>query len=160
MRHTIIVLFALLFSASAAAQNKHRAYPLGTKLSAVSLNAAAASRTFTVGPTLGRDSLLDYGTLVLEYTFTHANNGTISTTCTAGQTVATADKTLTTCVVSGGNCTIQFGGVATTATLTTDKKWLWRLGIKGIKALSCVVAHGGTPAAGDVITVTGYVVTD
>jgi hypothetical protein len=155
-----VILALLAVPSLVTGQNKHRVYPLGTKLSAVSLNAAPASRTFTVGPTIGNDRLLDYGTLVMEIAFTHTNNGAITTTCTTGLTAATATKTMTTCTVSAGDCNLQWGGVMVTPTLTTDTSWSQRLNIRGHPALSCVVSHGGTPAAGDVVTLTAYLVTD
>lgn len=141
------------------AQNKTRHYPLGTLLNNVALNAGAPALTFTVGPDLGNDELLDYEKLALTYTYTHNNNGTMTTTCTTGATGATATATMTTCdtTTTPGTCIIKWAGIGVTPSLTTDKEWFWRLGMGGARALSCVVAHGGSPDSNDRISVTGEV---
>lgn len=159
----ILAFVAVLFVAlPLQAQTKNRAYPLGVKLNAVALNAAAASRTFTVGPAVGRDTLLDYSKLVVELFYDYsAVAGTINLTCLTGQTVATAVYQMTTCSVTAGACTVNIGaGSFTTASLSADTYFSVRLGISGYKALSCTVTHGGGGGANDKITATAYLVKD
>lgn len=161
MRKFITALFLLVANTSFA-QEKNRSYPLGVLLNNIALNASSATRTFTVGPSVGRDTLLDYSKLVveMEYDYTAAA-GTIALVCLTGQTVATADKQLTTCTVSSGACTVNIGaGSFTTASLSADTKWVLRLDVSGYKALSCTVTHGGTPTANEKLTARGYLVKD
>jgi hypothetical protein len=160
------LIFAIVCSVAIPAfgqsHPKNRSYPLGTLLDAVALNAAAASRTFTVGPTIGRDDLLDYSKLIVELYYDYsAVAGTINLTCLTGQTVATATYQMTTCSVGAAACTVNIGsGNFTTASLSADTYFSLRLGISGYKALSCTVTHGGGGGANDKITVTGYLVKD
>lgn len=127
---------------------------LGTGNTGVALNGAAGTRTFTV------DDLDGFDQVTLGIQFTHANNGTLSFTCTGVSPTAlgvtSVSTTLTTCSVSAGNCTLNLGGVWTTATtLTADTDFNFPIGVTGEEKVTCVVAHGGTPAAGDTIIVTG-----
>lgn len=157
------IVFILFVAVPAVAQEKNRTLSLGTLLNAVASNAAAASRTFTVGPTLGRDHLLNYSKAVFEIFYDYTSSaGAVTMTCTSGQTVATANFQLTLCQTSSGSgvCTVNIGaGVFTTASLSADTRYSVVLGIAGRPALSCVMSHA-SPGAGEKFTVTGYLVKD
>jgi len=149
-----IIVLSLALAAPAHAQKEaglHSTYQLGTLLNAVSLNAVAGSRTFTVSSNL----LKGYNKAFFHVAFTHANNGTLTLTCTGGPTAADNAYAPTTCTVSTGTCTLNFAGVFVTPSLTTDKSYTIEMGVGGVKNLSCVMAHGGSPAAGDVVTIKG-----
>lgn len=155
---------ATICASAAAAQPNPNACELATTatsehrlLNAVALNGGAGARTFTVA---GLDG---FRTLSLDPQYTWANNGTLTFTCT-GKSAASAtstptptpvDTTLTTCSTAAGTCTLNFGGVVVTPSLTANKNFTFQLGIAGQSSITCVVVHGGTPGAGDILTVTG-----
>lgn len=154
----LLLAAVLLFSTppTLAQAGDVKAHPLGTLLSAVALNGAAATRTFTVGPALTNGTrLYNYSILTLRVAYTWANNGTLTVTCTEGDTVATATATPTTCTVASGTCTLNYAGVFVTPSLTASKTFKIDMGLTGSQALSCVVAHGGVPNANDKVTVSG-----
>lgn len=150
---TLFAVLILSIALPVAAEN--RATGVGTPLDNVAMNAAAGTRTFTVGPDIGRVKLASYSYIVFEFDFTHANSGNIVLTCSVGQTAATANKTPQVCSGSG-TCTLNDAGIFSKA-VTGDKKWSARMGIRGFLAMSCVASHSGSPAAGDKLTVVGYV---
>jgi hypothetical protein len=158
LRLIATLAFLLPHLALAAGEpGKRYVMDLGTLLDAKALNGAAATRTFTVGPRENNIDILGYDEIVLEHYFDYtATAGTITTTCKVGRTVATAAFSPTTCTTATGTCTVNMGGVFVTASLSADTKWVVRMRIEGYAALSCVVAHGGSPGATDKITVTGY----
>jgi hypothetical protein len=125
-------------------------------LSAVAMNGAAATRTFTVDLS-DSQGMGTFATVVFFFNFVHANNGVISLTCTGGPTDTDKDYILTTCDAASveGECAGHNAGIlrSGTANLTGDKKWEQRLTVRGVKYLSCVAAHGGAPAAGDLLTI-------
>lgn len=132
-------------------------------LEAVALNAGASSLTFYVGPKtpscqgISGKPVEIYDRLLLEVYFDYgATAGTITMTCTVGQTQATAIYSPTTCTMSSGTCTINMSGVAVTASLSADTYWQDLRGTLGNPVVKCVVAHGGAPGATDKISVKGY----
>jgi len=140
-------------------------YHLGTLLDNVALNGAASTRTFTVGPDLGDSStglrkgeVARYAQLVLDVSYTHANNGALSFTFLCGDTVASATRKPTTATVASGNATLNIGGVVSTPSLSANSLFTFPFGKTGLPALSVVVAHGGAPSASDKITVKGWLV--
>jgi hypothetical protein len=163
---TAIVAAVTLMATAAIAgdEAKHMAWPLGTLLDDVALNAAAASRTFTVGPTIGPNNnqrLFGFSTVVLDVAYTYANTGTLTFTCTGtGLDSSTADKTLTTCTTASGTCTLNWAGSVVTPSLSASKKFVFPLGVGALQAITCVVAHSGTPSASDKITVVGTAIAD
>jgi len=118
-----------------------------SKLSAVALNGAAGTRTFTADVE-GWDMAVFY--LFFDYT---ATAGTITLTCTVGPDTTTYTYTPQVCTLSGGTCTGADSGIFTHASMSADTRWSWRMGVRGYRYMSCVAAHGGTPAATDKITV-------
>lgn len=161
LRFVVLSVALILGSvpARAASQEVGKATILdvGTQLDAVALNAAAASRTFTIGPRFSNENVLGYTELVLEHFFDYtANAGTITTTCLVGRTAATATFSPTTCTTSLGTCTVNMAGIFVTASLSADTKYVVRMRVEGYPTIKCTVAHGGTPGATDKITVTGY----
>ena len=116
------------------------------------LNGAAATRTLTIGPTAcGRD-LTSYKTMVIETSYSYAAAGAITWTCTQGPSASQAVYAMSTCTTSGGTCTLNWSGVATTPSLSADKQYGVRIDIKGYPVVKCVVSHGGTPGATDFIS--------
>jgi len=169
---TTLALLAIVALPAGASQDQHLTYPLGTVLSGVALNGAAATRTFYIGPNARASDYTDstdatsgpqlrgFSKLLLELKYTHNNNGAITTTCTGGGTRATATSTLTTCTVAAGTCTVNFGGVFVTSSLSADKDWTQVMGLNSEPAIKCVISHGGTPDADDTITVNAWLMAD
>jgi len=152
-RFLICLVAVSLFPLTVQAEKGFRLCKLGTKLSAVSLNAAAASRTFTAGPTSCNDNMASYTYLVIEAAYTHSNSDDLVITCTVGGTVATATKTPQLCT-GAGTCTANDAGIFSKA-VTGDKNFAVRMGIRGFPAVSCVASHA-TAGAGDILTVIAY----
>ncbi len=122
-------------------------------LNDVALNdGTAANRTFTVYNLDGND------TLAIDFKYTHANNGTLTFTCTgkrATKAGETEDNTvLTTGTLSSGTFTLIASGIVVTPSLSANTVMDFVLGVKGQSKMSCLVEHGGTPNASDKITVT------
>lgn len=144
---------AVLVSCGGRIGPRHSSSPNITYLSAVALNGAAATRTWQINDALG------WATAVLFVEYTHANNGALTVTCTASDDANTTDFTLQTCTISGGACTLNDAGTYATGSLTGDKDYTFRVGLLGYDDVECVIAHGGAPDANDLVTVTGYLVT-
>lgn len=162
---TIALIATILASGTALGQaekGRQTNRRLGTKLDAVALNAAAASRTFNIGAVSATNTnpiAAGYRWLLLKIAFTHANNGTLTILCDdADDATGTTNYTMTTCSTASGACTLNFVTGATTSTLTGDKNFSVRLDIAGHGFLECSVTHNGTPAAGDVVSVTAELV--
>lgn len=154
MRATLAFLTALLWATPTLAGKALVAPPTDSRLllNDVALNAAAGSRTFEWAGVLG------YETVVFLIDYTHANNGTLTLTCTVSDDANTTDYKPTTCEVSSGTCAVKTGGVFVTDSLSASLKYAVRMGIRGYKDLQCVIAHGGSPNASDTVTINGYVV--
>jgi len=150
----LTLLLVLAFAVPASAEKLTRRCRLRPLLTAVSLNAGAASRTFTVGPKECNAEVSGYAMLTLEVAHTWAKDGNIVLTCLVGSTIATATFTPQACAGSG-TCTAVDGGIFSKG-VTADKSYSVRLGHRGYAAISCVASHDNTPGAGDVVTVTGY----
>lgn len=148
----------LLFApVPAASQSTVDFCSLGTEgkvIDAKSMNGAASTLTFTFGPRQCARNVASFKWLVVEAEFTHTTSGNVLFTCTNGRSVATADKTPQTCTGSG-TCTATDAGIVSKA-VTGNKKWSFRVGIRGYRAWSCVASHDNTPAAGDVLTSYAY----
>lgn len=161
MRRLLLTLAVLIASSAGHAKpEKHLATGLTTCLDDVALNGAASTRTFTwpCAPA-GHQDALGYATLVMFVDFTHDNDGTLTLTCTVSDDGA-AQFDPTTCSTSGGTCTLNFGGVFVTSSLTADKKYAVRMGIRGYRKGECVLAHGGSAGASDKATVTSYLIAE
>jgi hypothetical protein len=151
------ILMAILLTASAAsAQNLWCAVgrDRGRVLKAVALNGSAASRTFSFGPKICGKSAAVYRYLILDVEYTHTTSGNVLFTCTTGYNLSTANRTPQTCV-GAGTCTALDGGIVSKA-VTGSKNYVARLGLRGMRAWSCVASHDNTPAAGDIVTVHAY----
>lgn len=144
-----IALAALILLGLTSGTHDHDGVHIG--LNAQAMNAAAGSRTFTLGPVDG------FATIQFWFDFTHTTDGIISLTCTGGPLSGDKDYTLTQCAKASteGECAAIDSGVlkSGTANLTADKKWDGRLGMRGARYMSCVAVHDNTPAAGDILTV-------
>lgn len=152
-----LILAALPSLSYGQQQGKANVKDIGTQLNAVALNAAAGSRTFTIGPRVENEDVLGYTELVLEHYFDYtANAGTITTACLVGRSTTTATFSPTTCTVSSGTCTVNLAGNFVTASLGADTRYVVRMRVEGYPVIKCTVTHGGTPGATDKITVTGY----
>jgi len=160
-----LVLFLLCSSAFAQEGVRHATYDLGTLLDAVALNGAAATRTFTVGPTLSnRINLVGFSTIGFDVNYTYSAGGVLTFTCTgtsgSGAAATYAVNTLTTCTTSAGTCTLNWAGVVNTPTLAADKKFNFPLGVSSLQSVKCAVSLSGSPAAGDIVTVKGTAIAD
>ena len=164
MRRLGLLLGLLFAPAAASAQASYGRCVLATLLNDVALNGAAATRTFTIAkPTTnapGTCALVDssgrsYRQLNLFLKFTHANNGTLSTSCTFSPDAGTNDYEPTTCDVSSGTCTLAFAGTWTTPSLSAAKKYTFPVTILGYSHIECVTTHGGAPNASDKLHVIG-----
>jgi hypothetical protein len=163
------IILAIMLTASVAnANEQNKTTSLGTLLSAVDLSGAAATRTFYVGaqtdcsgtcdPTSATDNssggeqVLGFTLLNLSFYYTHSAGGTITTTCTGGDTRGTATLTLTTGTLASGTLTLVWGGVQVTPTLAGSKDWTQLLGLQTHKVYKCVVEHS---ASAGTLTVKG-----
>lgn len=161
MKKYLLAMSFLVFVLPAYAQDtggNRKVSQTVTGLDAVALNGAAATRTFVISTDSDQNSNTGstangYMAIHFWVDFTHANNGTLTLTCTVGPSSADNDYTPTTCTVASGTCTLNFGGVIVTPSLSADKKYEASMLILGNRDVSCVMAHGGTPAAGDIVTV-------
>lgn len=170
MRNAYLLITFLSLSLPPALAQAQRGCPdvlfLGTQLDAVALNAAPASRTVTIGPTAQRSThasekcdVATYNKIVYDVSYDYtAAAGTISMTVTGGATAATATRSLTSCTPSAGNCTINMGGVATTASLSADTSWVIPVGTSNARVIKAVFEHGGTPTANEKTTVKVWLV--
>ena len=123
-------------------------------LNAVALNASAPDRTFTI------DNPMGFATFTAFVDYTHANNGTLTLTCTASDDNNVTPFTLTTCVVASGICTLKDAGVyVTDGALTGDKQYVIPVGIRGYPSVECILDHGGAPNGSDLVTLTGFTIT-
>jgi hypothetical protein len=117
------------------------------------MNGAASTLTFTFGPRECARNVASFKWLVIEGEFTYSSKaGNVVATCLTGRSVATADKTPQTCA-GAGTCTALDAGVVSKA-VTANKKWAFRIGIRGYRAWSCVVSHDNSPTASEIFT--GY----
>lgn len=152
-----VALLALPTIATAGAGDKHLVGPdrsaVTSGLSAVALDGAAGTRTFTFNP-------VGYARVIFYVDYTHSNDGTLTLTCTASDDGNTTDFALTTCTEASGTCTLNFAGVIVTPSLTTDKDFVAVLGVHSYRSVECVLEHGGTPDSADVATITYDLTTD
>jgi hypothetical protein len=119
------------------------------------MNAAAGVRTFTFGPRECTSNVSNYNWLVVEMEFTYSSKaGNMIVTCTNGRSVATADKTPQVCI-GAGTCTATDAGIVSKA-VTANKKWSFRVGIRGYRAWSCVASHDNSPTASEKLTTYAY----
>ena len=88
-----------------------------------------------------------------EAEFTYSSKaGSVLMTCLTGRSVATADKTPQVCA-GAGTCTLLDGAILTKA-VTANKKWKFRMGLRGYRAWSCIFSHDNSPTASELFT--GY----
>lgn len=151
----LILLLALSFAVPTVAHADENFCRVGKSRGVIykqAMNGGAALRTFSLPPKARgcAEPTSNYRFLVMDLTYTKATNGIITMTCTTGQDVKKANHTPQTCVGSG-TCTLTDGGVFS-KTVTASANFSFRLGIRGYRAWTCVVAHSA-PAAGDIITV-------
>ena len=138
---------------------KHSVYPLGTLLDNIALNGSATVRTFALGPDIGSAQLFDYATLVLRCAFTYSATGTLTMTVTTGDTAATATAKIMSPTISSGAVTLKSAGTYATESLTNSLEYSFNVDISGLKAISCVIVHGGSSTANDLFTCDGYLTT-
>lgn len=154
MRKFLIVLL-LLVSSTALAQNKHRSNRLGTLIDTVAINGALA--TFTIGPTIGNDTILDYGVLAVYINYDWAAAASIIMTCYALYPDDTKAYKLQSCSVAAGNCT-STDATWTNAT-SADEAFVWRVDIVGYSRVRCDFTGGASVGANDKVVVKGELVT-
>ena len=153
---TIITILSLFVASNALAQATVAFCSLGTEgkvIDAKPMNGAASTLTFTFGPRECVRNVASFQWLIVEMEFTYSSKaGNVLMTCANGRSVATADKIPQTCAGSG-TCTATDAGIVSKA-VTANKKWSFRIGIRGYRAWSCVASHDNTPGAGEILT--GY----
>jgi hypothetical protein len=147
-----VLLCAVAYNADAGPGESLGYHKKSNALNAVALNAAAASRTFTVDT-----SRYAYGSITFWMYFDYgATAGQISLTCTGGPSASDNGYTLTVCAAASteGECTaVNSGIMKSVAGLSADTKWDHRMELHGAMSLECVAAHGGAAGATDKITV-------
>lgn len=149
-------LIVLLLAAPAAAQPTARYCQLGIGGRVVRDAALNGTVNFKFGPVVCGASVSTYSYLVLEVDYTHDQNGNVVVTCLTGQTTQTADKVPQGCgSISGGTCVATDIGVVSKA-VTGNKKWTFRLGVRGYRSWSCSVTHDNSPTASDLVSVDAY----
>lgn len=168
------IILAIMLAASVAnANEENKTAELGTLLDAVDLSGAESTRTFYIGkyadcginnscdPTSSTDTsdpgsgqIKGFTLLNLSFYYTNVSGGTVTTTCTGGDTRATATLTLTTCSLASGTCTLNWGGVTVTPALSGDKNWTQLLGLQTHNVYKCVVAQS---ASDGTLTVKGKI---
>ncbi len=159
MRHFLTFALAFLLLAPAAlAQSTTRFCSLGAEgvvIDAKPMNGASSTLTWTFGPRECSGNVASYNWLVVEMEFTYSSKaGNVLVTCTNGRSVATADKVPQVCA-GAGTCTATDAGIVSKA-VTANKKWSFRVGIRGYRAWSCVASHDNTPGAGEILTTGAY----
>ena len=157
-----LFLSSLVLAASPS-EPKHASMYLGALISAKPLNGAASTLTFTVGPTLGdgRTALFGYSTITLDVDYTYSAGGVLVFTCTGTgiPVAASATRVPTTMTVAAGAATLNWSGVISTPTLSTDKSFYFPIGLNGTQAFKCVLSMSGA-AAGDIVSVYGTLMAD
>ena len=151
MKRKLLALIALLLAApgvAVAAPNPTSSAfkSVGTLISAQTL---AATRSFT----LDAQDLQGYGLLAVTTNFTRSAATNVVMTCYASDDLGTTYFNLHSCAVSAGDCTSS--PATWTYTTSTSKKWVWRVDVSGVNYLKCEFT-GASGAAGDIITVKGY----
>lgn len=155
----LVILWIAIEASTANAQAIETTDPANNRspteyLNAVPLNSDSSLLTFRL------DNPQGWSLLILHVDYTWANNGALTLTC---QSTDTSDFSklydLQVCDNSSGTCTLNDSGVWVTTSLTASKKFSFPIGILGYRNLQCSIAHGGSPAAGDIVTITGYLVT-
>lgn len=138
--------------------NRRTYFDLGTLLNDIALNAAAATRTFTIGPTLSTPDnlyLINFNRLRLDFSYTYVTAGTIAAQVLSGRTVAAATFYPTTTTVSSGAAVLNWAGLWTSPTFGASKDWYIVTEIRDF-ALTFTVTHSsGSVTANDKLTVTG-----
>lgn len=138
-----------------AFESRARRYGLGTQLSAVALNAAAATRTMTVDLD---NEYLGYDLMVVYIDHTNSSGAlTVTMDCTNAPTASDTDATLQDCDVASGVCTSS--DATWEKAVTGSKAWPWRVDISGLPGqIDCVFAAAGAGAS-DLATVKAWLVT-
>lgn len=139
-----------------------RTYPVGELLSAVDLSGAAATRTFTLGPTVGNDALRDYEFLIMYCSYTYAAAGQIRLLLTMGLTSGSYIYYPTVDTVVAGTANSDIGSITMAipngSTFSASAAWKWKIAIDGSDYVNGVFTHSGTPTSGDLLTVTGRLI--
>jgi hypothetical protein len=151
-----VLIFSIFLSTPLAAQETARHCQIGRMGVVVDAKPLNGTVNFKFGPRVcGRD-VSSFTYLVIEVDYTHSNSGNIVVTCLTGQQRDAADKAPQLCDhVSSGTCVMVDTGKASKA-VTGDKKYTFRLGVRGYRAWSCTTTHDGTPDANDVVTERAY----
>jgi hypothetical protein len=135
----------------------HRIEPLGRVVGKTAPKALNATTQFV----LPKSIISGYAVMTLHISYTHANNGALTLTCTSiDNSGGTTEYTPTTCVSIAGTCNLQDAGIYVTAELTGNKNYVVPVGILGFHDMKCTLAHGGTPNASDTVTIDGWLVTE
>lgn len=153
----LLFIFLLCLSASAHAAPEVRARKPSTAEPTTYLDTInlTSDRSFQV------DNLLGFDSLCMTVEFTHANNGVLTLTCTVNDDGFETSKraTPTTCALANGTCNIEWAGIFVTPSLTDDKTYKAVLGLNSDRGVECTIGHGGSPAAGDTVKITGFATT-
>lgn len=155
MRHTLIALFILLSSSVSLAGPYDGSYklsrPFGTQLSAVALNAAAATRTVTLTLNQRYSRVL----FTVNYTWAAGTTVTITPTCTDSASL-TAGSILSGTLASGVSTDVAY---SRSFAVTASANWQWNFGVAGQHQCAFVFSGAGVGAS-DLVTVSATAVAE
>jgi len=152
MKTTAFVIALLLLPAIAQANDPRAMFSAKvTHIDDISLNAAAATRTFNLSNAQG------YKLLVLTFNLSaRASSTDVGLTCAVSDDGGTTKAELQDCSVSSGACTSS--DASWSKTVSGVKVWPWRVNVLGFKWIECVITSTAA-GAGDKLTVTGHLTT-
>jgi len=152
MKKILTYLTLIAFPAIAlATPSSHEARTVGTLLSAVALNATAATRTIT----LTEQNMRGFSVAALFIDFNRTAATDVSMTCTGSMDAGTTYFQFQSCDVSAGDCTST--DASWTRTISANDEFIWRVDTMGIPRVQCLFA--GTSAGGsDTVTVSAYAI--
>jgi len=157
MKKLLSLTLALCVCSAANAgtyENRSMRYALGTLLSAVALNAAAATRTATVSLDSPNDG---YDLLILH--IDHSNNAAtdVQMSCEIQPDATSTDAVMQDCTVATGVCTST--DASWSNAVSGDEVFIWRVDISGYPGQVECTFSGTSAGASDLITVKGWMTT-
>lgn len=156
MRQLLALLVVICTPLITTAQEDARLCQIGQTGVVVNAQPLNGTVNFKFGPTVCGRKVASFAYLVIEIDYTHANSGNVVVTCLTGSARNEWDKAPQVCdSVTSGTCVLVDAGKGSKA-VTGDKKWAFKLGVRGYQAWSCTTTHDGTPGAGDIVTERAY----
>lgn len=144
-----LLLAPVTIAAQSQVRTTHLIRDLGLLLDGPALNAAAATRTFTVT----ESNMIGSGVLIAYVDFTHTAATDVQMTCTASPDGGTTYFAIQSCEVTAGDCTSSDANW--TIAVSGDDTLVWRVDTLGFPRVQCVFS--GTSGGGsDTIDVTVF----